>query len=132
RTPRPASSAPPSPPTGTSSSPPPPERPPPTPRPRTRPAASARACPRPLRRPNRTRSHAMDAADLIRSGDTDAALAALQDQVRAAPGDAGLRVFLAHLLAVRGDWHRAVKQIDVAAELDASRVVLAQALRLIA
>lgn len=74
----------------------------------------------------------MDAADLIRSGDTDAALAALQDQVRAAPGDAGLRVFLAHLLAVRGDWHRAVKQIDVAAELDASRVVLAQALRLIA
>jgi type VI secretion system protein ImpE len=48
----------------------------------------------------------------------DEALADLQGQVRKKPADARLRTFLFQLLAVRGDWERALTQLKVAAELD--------------
>ena len=44
-----------------------------------------------------------DAAELsLKNGDPVAALAQLQEQVRAKPADAALRVFLFQLLCVRG------------------------------
>lgn len=66
------------------------------------------------------------AEDLLRQGQPDAALAALTEQVRKAPGDAKLRVFLAQLLCVNGAWERALAQLKVAAELDPSAIPMQQ------
>ena len=57
----------------------------------------------------------------IREGSVDEALQLLQSAVRASPGDAALRIFLFQLLAVQGQWERSLNQLNVAAELDASR-----------
>jgi len=54
-----------------------------------------------------------------RSGDLAGALATLQGEVRARPQDAKLRIFLAQLLMVMGQWERAQNQLNVVAELDA-------------
>lgn len=70
-----------------------------------------------------------DASAILKAGDPDGALVALQDQVRANPADARLRIFLFQLLCVLGDWKRAVTQLKVAAEMDASAVTMAQAYR---
>ena len=58
-------------------------------------------------------------ADLLQAADPAGALKALSDEVRAKPGDAKLRVFMAQLLCVLGQWERALNQLNVAAELDA-------------
>jgi type VI secretion system protein ImpE len=71
----------------------------------------------------------MRAEALVRTGDIDGALAALQAEVRARPAEARLRVFLFQLLAVIGDWKRAVTQLKVAAELDGAALPMAQAYR---
>ncbi|MDT8343078.1 MAG: type VI secretion system accessory protein TagJ [Thermohalobaculum sp.] len=71
----------------------------------------------------------MSAEDLLRQGDLSGALAALQDGVRKAPADAKLRIFLFQLLAVMGDWKRAVTQLKVCAELDKSALAMAQTYR---
>ena len=68
-----------------------------------------------------------DAAALsLKNGDPAAALKLLQEQVRAKPGDAKLRIFLFQLLCVRGEWERALNQLKVATELDASALSMAQ------
>ncbi len=68
-----------------------------------------------------------DAAALsLKNGDPAAALALLQEQVRARPADAALRVFLFQLLCVLGQWERALNQLKVASELDASTLAMAQ------
>ena len=54
----------------------------------------------------------------LKNGDPAAALQQLQEQVRARPADAKLRVFLFQLLCVLGQWERALNQLKVAAELD--------------
>ena len=56
----------------------------------------------------------------LKGGDPVAALAQLQEQVRARPADPKLRVFLFQLLCVLGQWERALNQLNVATELDAS------------
>ena len=67
------------------------------------------------------------AAELsLRNGDVAAALAQLQDEVRARPADAALRVFLFQLLCVRGEWERALNQLKVASGLDAATLAMAQ------
>jgi type VI secretion system protein ImpE len=66
------------------------------------------------------------AALSLKNGDPAAALKLLQDQVRANPGDAKLRIFLFQLLCVRGEWERALNQLKVATELDASALAMAQ------
>ncbi|MEL6311278.1 MAG: tetratricopeptide repeat protein, partial [Pseudomonadota bacterium] len=71
----------------------------------------------------------MTAEDHLRSGDVDAALAALQTDIRAKPQDAKLRIFLFQLLCVMGQWQRAVTQVKLAAELDASAIPMAQTYR---
>jgi type VI secretion system protein ImpE len=47
--------------------------------------------------------------------------------VRRQPADGKLRVFLAQLLMVSGDWERAVTQLSVAAELDAGALPMLHA-----
>ena len=68
----------------------------------------------------------MDAAELLRRNDLDAALAKLLDQVRAAPAEAKLRVFLFQLCCVTGDWARAKTQLDVAIGLDAGALLMSR------
>lgn len=68
----------------------------------------------------------MDPSTLLQSGDLDGCLAALQAQIRANPADAKRRVFLFQLLCVRGEWDRALTQLNVAAELDPANLLMAQ------
>ena len=62
----------------------------------------------------------------LKNGDPAAALAQLQQQVRAAPADPKLRVFLFQLLCVVGQWDRALNQLKVATELDPIALAMAQ------
>ncbi len=71
----------------------------------------------------------MSADELLREGKLQEALAALQDQIRADPSDAKLRIFLFQLLAVEGNWERALTQLNVAAELDPAALAMAQMYR---
>ena len=66
------------------------------------------------------------AAQSLKDGDPAAALAQLQEQVRAKPSDPKLRVFLFQLLCVLGQWDRALNQLRVASELDAGALAMAQ------
>lgn len=59
------------------------------------------------------------------SAQEEAALAA----VRATPADAKLRIYLAQLSMVTGRWQRAVAQLQVAAQLDAAAIPMAQTYR---
>ncbi len=56
-------------------------------------------------------------------------LAALQQQVRTQPSDAKLRTFLFQLLAVLGQWDRALGQLNVAGELDPLAMAMVQTYR---
>lgn len=69
-------------------------------------------------------SQAPTAEDSLRAGNPEEALKRLQDQVRANPSNAKLRVFLFQLLAVLGDWDRALNQLGVAAELDVAALAM--------
>jgi len=69
------------------------------------------------------------AEELLKSGDVDGALAALQDAVRSNASDPKLRVFLFQLLCVRGEWDRAIRQLKVSAELDPLATPMAQTYR---
>jgi len=71
----------------------------------------------------------MSEEQLVREGDLQGALASLQDRVRQDPAAAKHRVFLFQLLAVMGAWDRALNQLNVAAELDASTLAMAQVYR---
>lgn len=62
----------------------------------------------------------ISAEQCLQQGQPAEALAALQQQVRANPGDVRLRIFLFQLLAVLGQWSRALQQLKVCGELDAS------------
>lgn len=69
------------------------------------------------------------AEQALKDGDPQQALKLLQDQVRAKPGDAKLRVFLFQLLCVLGQWDRALNQLNVAGEMDASALAMVQTYR---
>jgi type VI secretion system protein ImpE len=69
---------------------------------------------------------AVKAEDLLRSGQLNEALTALESEVRADPANAKLRIFLFQLLSVLGDWERALTQLNTAAELDAANLLMAQ------
>jgi type VI secretion system protein ImpE len=71
----------------------------------------------------------MDASELIRAGRLDECLKQLQADVRSRPADPKLRVFLFQLLAVRGEWERAMTQLNVAADMDAGCDLMAQVCR---
>jgi type VI secretion system protein ImpE len=67
--------------------------------------------------------------EILSAGDPAQALAALQAQVREKPGDAKLRVFLFQLLCVLGQWERAMAQLEVCGQLDASTLAMVQTYR---
>lgn len=67
--------------------------------------------------------------DLLQQGKLDEALAALQDKVRDNPADAKLRVFLFQLLCVQGNWSRAITQLNVAADMQAENLLMAEVCR---
>lgn len=68
----------------------------------------------------------MDAAELLRRNELDAALAKLLDQVRGDPANAKFRVFLFQLCCVAGDWARAKNQLDVAVSLDEGALMMSR------
>jgi len=69
------------------------------------------------------------AEETLRDGDIATALKLLQEKVRSVPADAKPRIFLFQLLAVMGQWERALNQLDVAATLDPSALAMAQTYR---
>ena len=71
----------------------------------------------------------MNAEELVKEGNLDGALAALQDSVRKSPENAKLRIFLFQLLCVSGDWQRAVVQLKTCATLDPAANTMAQMYR---
>ena len=71
----------------------------------------------------------MTAEQLLKVGDLEGALAALQDDVRKAPQDARLRVFLFQMLCVMGQWQRAIAQLKTCATLDHTASDMAQMYR---
>ncbi|MEO9575341.1 MAG: type VI secretion system accessory protein TagJ [Tateyamaria sp.] len=71
----------------------------------------------------------MSAEDLLKSGDLDGALAALQDSIRADAANPALRIFLFQLLSVRGEWKRAIAQLKLSAEMDDIATQMAQTYR---
>ena len=68
--------------------------------------------------PSETTALSASAEAAIRAGHPKAALAALVAAVKVEPSRPELRVFLAQLLCVLGEWERAHTQLNVAAELD--------------
>jgi type VI secretion system protein ImpE len=71
----------------------------------------------------------MKAEQLVQSGDVQAALQELQQRVRAQPDNAANRIFLFQLLAVLGQWKRALTQLEVVRELDTSAWPMVHAYR---
>ncbi|HEY8508504.1 MAG TPA: type VI secretion system accessory protein TagJ [Steroidobacteraceae bacterium] len=60
------------------------------------------------------------AENLFREGDLTGSLHELENEIRRKPADAKLRIFLSQLLMVRGDWDRALNQLTVVGEMEAS------------
>jgi type VI secretion system protein ImpE len=71
----------------------------------------------------------MQAQELLRQGRLDECLAELTAAVKKSPADARQRVFLFQLLCVLGQWDRAMTQLNVAAEMDAANLLMAQVCR---
>jgi type VI secretion system protein ImpE len=61
---------------------------------------------------------------LLAAGDPAGALSALQKQVRANAGDVKLRIFLFQLLALLGQWQRALDQLKVCGDMDAATLAM--------
>jgi type VI secretion system protein ImpE len=71
----------------------------------------------------------MLAEDALRAGRLDDALKLLQERVRSDPAEVKHRIFLFQLLAVLGEWSRALNQLKVAAGLDAGTLAMVQTYR---
>lgn len=69
------------------------------------------------------------AEQYLKEGNLSEALAHLQSQIRKAPADAKLRTFLFQLLSVLGQWERALTQLNVVGDLDASALPMVQTYR---
>lgn len=67
-----------------------------------------------------------EVADLVRQGDPTAALAGLKERIRSEPGNADLRLSLAQLEAIMGNWNKAMSAADTASTLDTARGLLCQ------
>lgn len=71
----------------------------------------------------------MQAQEFLKEGDLDAAMNALKQSVMDDPSKAEYRTFLFQLLAVTGDWERALNQLNVAGELDVATTPMVQTYR---
>jgi type VI secretion system protein ImpE len=70
-----------------------------------------------------------DAEAKLRAGDIAGCLSDLQSEVRRQPAEPKLRVFLAQVLMLSGDWDRAITQLSVAAEMDSAAIPMAHTYR---
>ena len=61
--------------------------------------------------------------------DPDVELKRLETEIRASPADPRLRTYLFQLLAIRGDWERALSQLQVTAQLSPIALAMAQTYR---
>ena len=68
----------------------------------------------------------MQAEELLREGKLDEGLAELQQQVRKQPAEPKHRVFLFQLHCVRGEWQKALTQLNVLRDMDASTIPMVQ------
>ena len=71
----------------------------------------------------------MSAEELLRAGDFDGAMEALKGAIRKDPADVKLRVFLFQMMAVSGDWDRALTQLKVCGEMDSQSLPMVQTYR---
>jgi type VI secretion system protein ImpE len=71
----------------------------------------------------------MYAEQSLREGNILESLDQLQQQVRDDPSNAKLRVFLFQLLAVLGEWNRAMTQLNVVGDMDAGALAMVQMYR---
>ena len=71
----------------------------------------------------------MSADELLREGRLEEALAELKVQIRGDGANPKLRVFLFQMLAVQGEWDRALTQLNTVAELDPASLAMAQMYR---
>jgi len=71
----------------------------------------------------------MRAEELLGQGRPAEALEQLQEEVRNDPSNPKLRVFLFQLLCILGRWDRAMTQLNVAADLDANNLLMANVCR---
>ncbi|HCK80355.1 MAG TPA: virulence protein SciE type, partial [Candidatus Competibacteraceae bacterium] len=71
----------------------------------------------------------MQAEQSLREGRLQDALAELQAQVRKEPANPKYRIFLFQLLAVQGQWERALNQLNVVGEMDAASLPMVQTYR---
>jgi len=65
----------------------------------------------------------------LREGKLDESLAELQEQVRKEPSSSKHRIFLFQLLAILGQWERAMTQLKVLGEMDAGTLAMVQMYR---
>ena len=65
----------------------------------------------------------------VREGKLEEALAGLQAAIRKAPADPKHRVLLFQLMAVMGDWERAMTQLNVVGDLDGKALPMVQTYR---
>lgn len=72
---------------------------------------------------------ATQARELLRQGRPQEALQSLQAEIRKAPADAKLRVFLFQLLALLGQWERSLNQLGVLAEMDGTTLPMVRTYR---
>jgi len=71
----------------------------------------------------------MTAAELVKAGQLEAGLAALQAEIREKPEDPRLRLFLFQLDCVLGEYEKALTQLQVVSSLTAETMLLAQIFR---
>lgn len=71
----------------------------------------------------------MPAFDSLRVGKLQESLSQLQDEVRRQPAEPKHRVFLFQLLSILGQWDRAMTQLGVLGEMDASALAMVQTYR---
>jgi len=71
----------------------------------------------------------MSAELLLSEGRLDDALAELKQQVRKDAANGRYRIFLFQLLAIQGNWARALTQLEVAGELDPGALAMVQTYR---
>lgn len=69
------------------------------------------------------------AEDALLAGDVDQALRLLTEQVKKDPSKAEYRIFLFQVLAVLGQWERALTQLSVLGEMSSKTVPMAQTYR---
>lgn len=69
------------------------------------------------------------AEQYLQAGNLSDALIQLQNQIKKDPANGKLRTFLFQLLAVLGEWDRALTQLNVAGDLDAANLAMVQTYR---